>query len=101
MLAIDETVRQEWIDTAGTEVLSVSIGGDEFELTEQLLRVAGGLAAFSGFYFAVAMLTNSTYREEFLEELTDEMRVSFTDRERYLRLRSADERPFDVESALQ
>jgi hypothetical protein len=79
----------------------LSIGGDEFELTERLLRVAGGLAAFSAFCFAVAMLTDSTYREEFLEELTDEMRVSFTDRERYLGVRSADVRRFDVESALQ
>jgi hypothetical protein len=49
--------------------------------------VAGGLAAFSGFYFAVAMLTDSTYREEFLEELTDEMEVSFKARTAYLDLR--------------
>ena len=65
------TARESWIGTAGNVLLTVSLGGDEFELTEELLRVAGGLAAFSGFYFAVAMLTDSTYREEFLEELTD------------------------------
>jgi hypothetical protein len=47
------------------------------------------LAAFSGFYFAVAMLTDSTYREEFLDELTDEMGISFRAREEYLRLRAA------------
>jgi hypothetical protein len=89
MLAIDEAVRLEWIDTAGSELLSISIGGDTFELTEELLRVAGGLAAFSGFYFAVAMLTDSTYREEFLEELTDEMGATFVEREEYLRLRES------------
>ena len=55
-------------------LLTFSLAGNDFELTEALLRVAGGLAAFSGFYFAVAMLTDSTYREEFLEELTSEMR---------------------------
>ena len=33
------------------------------------------------------MLTDSTYREEFLEELTDEMRTSFKARTEYLRLR--------------
>ena len=55
-------------------LVTISVGGDQFELTEELLRVAGGLAAFSGFYFAVAMLTDSTYREEFLDELTAEMR---------------------------
>jgi hypothetical protein len=33
------------------------------------------------------MLTDSTYREEFLEELTDEMQVSFKARTAYLELR--------------
>lgn len=88
MLAIDEVARQSWLGDAVENVLvTVSIGGDHFELTEQLLRVAGGLAAFSGFYFAVAMLTDSTYREEFLEELTDEMRASFKARAAYLGLK--------------
>ncbi len=57
------------------------------ELTTELLRVAAGLAAFSGFYFAIAMFTDGTYREEFLDELTSEMRGSFADRAEYLRLR--------------
>jgi hypothetical protein len=87
MLAIDESVRIEWLGDEGNTLLTISLGGEEFELTEQLLRVAGGLAAFSGFYFAVAMLTDSTYREEFLEELTDEMRTSFKARAEYLKLR--------------
>ena len=56
---------------------------------EELLRVAGGLAAFSGFYFAVAMLTDTTYREEFLSELTSEMQASFRARVEYLRVRRA------------
>jgi hypothetical protein len=89
MLAIDDSVRSEWIDTAGNVLVAVSIGGDRFELTEELLRVAGGLAAFSGFYFAVAMLTDSVYREEFLSELSGEMRASFRSRAEYLRLRSS------------
>ena len=67
--------RESWIGIDRRTCWSTfSLGGDHFELTEELLRVAGGLAAFSGFYFAVAMLTDSTYREEFLDELTDEMR---------------------------
>ena len=89
MLAIDEAVRIEWMDRPGTTLLTLSVGGDSFELTEELLRVAGGLAAFSGFYFAVAMLTDSTYREEFLEELSEEMGASFKARVEYLRLRGA------------
>lgn len=87
MLAISDGVREQWIGEAGDVLVSISVGGDSFELTEQLLRVAGGLAAFSGFYFAVAMLTDSVYREEFLTELSDEMRTSFRARADYLRLR--------------
>ena len=86
-LAIDAVVRTEWLGDDGNTLLELSIAGEQFQLTAELLRVAGGLAAFSGFYFAVAMLTDSTYREEFLEELTDEMRTSFKARTEYLRLR--------------
>jgi len=87
LFAVDTDLRIEWMDIPGDTIVSFSLGGADFQLTEQLLRVAGGLAAFSGFYFAVAMLTDSTYREEFLTELTDEMRISFRDRREYLRLR--------------
>jgi hypothetical protein len=87
MLAIDEAARNSWIGEEHIHVLvTVSLGGDHFELTKELLRVAGGLGAFSGFYFAVAMLTDSTYREEFLEELTSEMGASFRARAAYLKL---------------
>jgi hypothetical protein len=89
MLAIDDSARSAWLGGEGTTLVTVSIGGDQFELTSELLRVAGGLAAFSGFYFAVAMLTDSTYREEFLAELTEEMGTSFRARVAYLRLRAA------------
>jgi hypothetical protein len=87
VLAIDESVRTQWIGGPGDELFSFALFGQQLEVTEELLRVAGGLAAFSGFYFAIAMLTDSTYREEFLEELTGEMRQSFKRRAEYLRLR--------------
>ena len=92
LFAIDITLLEEWIDGLPPDaaLLTITIGGEQFELTAELLRVAGGLAAFSGFYFAVAMLTDSTYREEFLEELTDEMRTSFKERAAYLELRRGD-----------
>ena len=47
------------------------------------------IAAFTGLYFAISMLTDDVYRREFLEELTSEMRQSFRDRAEYLRLRSS------------
>ena len=88
LLAIDESLRVEWIGDAGNELLAFDFMDERLELTEELLRVAGGLAAFSGFYFAIAMLTDSTYRQEFLEGLTSEMRTSFRERADYLELRA-------------
>ena len=49
--------------------------------------MAGAIAAFTGLYFAISMLTDDVYRREFLEELTSEMRESFCKRAEYLKLR--------------
>ncbi len=87
VLAIDSSVRSDWIGSPGDTVFAFDFLGENFQVTEELLRVSGGLAAFSGFYFAISMLTDSTYREEFLSELTSEMRESFTERAEYLKLR--------------
>lgn len=89
LIAVDAAMQADWTGQPIDELLSFDLFGEQLELTGQLLRVSGGLAVFSGFYFAVAMLTDSTYREEFLEELTDEMRQSFRARAEYLRLRAA------------
>jgi hypothetical protein len=87
VLAIDESLREDWLGTPGNELFSFNLLGERLELTGELLRVAVGLAAFSGFYFSIAIFTDSTYRQEFLEELTSEMRRSFKERAEYLRLR--------------
>jgi hypothetical protein len=87
LLAIDADVLRTWIGSSGHVLVSFDLGGDELELTEELLRVSGAIAAFTGLYFAIAMLTDSTYREEFLDGLTDEMREVFKARTEYLRLR--------------
>jgi hypothetical protein len=88
ILVVDDRLRSEWLGHPGSEVLHFNLFGERLELTSELFRVAVGLAAFSGFYFAIAMFTDSTYREEFLGELTSEMRRSFKDRAEYLRLRA-------------
>jgi hypothetical protein len=89
VLAITEPVRTGFFgaEYQTTELVSFTLFGDQYELTTELLRVAGALAAFSGLYFAVAMLTDSTYREEFLDEVTSELRQTFRDRVAYLKLR--------------
>ncbi len=87
LIAVPDTIRESWIGTAGDTLFSFEIGGESFEMTVELLKVAAGLAAFTGLYFAIAMLTDSTYRDEFLQEVTAELRSVFAVRADYLRLR--------------
>jgi hypothetical protein len=88
-LAVGEVVREAWAVEQGSLVLGLDLFGERVEVTEALLRVSGGIAAFSGLYYAIAVLTDATYREEFLEELTDEMRATFAARAEYLERRAA------------
>jgi hypothetical protein len=82
-LAITPHVVEVWIGErphaiAGHPALSV-----------ELVKVSSALAAFSGLYYAIAVLSDSTYREEFLEDLQISLRETFADRARYLEARSA------------
>ena len=86
-LAITEQVRESWIGTSGDVLVDLQLFGEPFQITEELLRVAAGIAAFTGLYFAISMLTDSTYREEFVEDVTAELRSVFEVRDEYLRLR--------------
>lgn len=52
-------------------------------ISRELVNVSGAMAAFTGLYFAIAMLTDSTYRAEFLDEVTGEMRETFRLRGEY------------------
>jgi hypothetical protein len=61
--------------------------GRSVALTTELLQVAGFLTAFSGFYFTVYVLTDATYRHEFLEEVLGELRQAFAVRAVYLAAR--------------
>jgi hypothetical protein len=83
LLAVDPAVRDAWAGTTGHRV-----GPHELGLTVQLLRVSAAIAALSGLYYAIAVLTDATYREEFLEEITGEMRATFADRAEYLARRA-------------
>lgn len=81
-LAIEPSVVEAWIGSAPDPVAGTAV-------TTELLRVSGALAAFSGLYYAIAVLTDGTYREEFLEDVTGSMRDTFRLRARYLALRAA------------
>ena len=89
LLAITGSIRDSWTGGTGDVLLGFDLFGEHFDLTWELVKVAAGLASFTGLYFAIAMLTDSTYREEFLEEVTAELRSTFAVREEYLRLRAS------------
>jgi hypothetical protein len=86
-LLIDAGVLESWIGSGGHVLLSIDFLGHEGIVTEELLRVSGAIAAFTGLYFAISMLTDDVYRREFLDELTAEMEDTFRARAEYLRLR--------------
>ena len=84
MLTVSTSLTQTWTG-APPDVL---LGSGDFALTAELLRVAATIAGISGFYYAIAVVTDATYREEFASEITSEMEQSFADRVAYLALRA-------------
>jgi hypothetical protein len=88
LLAIDLEQTQAWIGRDADVLVEFTLFDHTAVLTAELLRVAGAIAAFTGLYFAISMLTDDVYRREFLDELTSEMSESFRDRAEYLRARA-------------
>ena len=84
-LAITPHVVEEWIGTPPQ-----AIAGQSW-LSVELLKVSGALAAFSGLYYAIAVLTEASYRAEFLDDIEVSLRATFEDRARYLQLCAARE----------
>ena len=77
-LTIGPEVRESWIGSSGTAIgPSLELLGGRLTITEELLRVSGAIAAFGGVYYAIAVLTDSTYREEFLDDIVGELRETF------------------------
>jgi hypothetical protein len=84
-LALTPHVIDEWIGTPPTPIAG------QARLSVELVKVSGALAAFSGLYYAISVLTQEDYREEFLDDLETSLRETFIERERYLDLRAARE----------
>ncbi len=55
-------------------------------MNEALLRVATGVAASAGLYYAVTILVDAAYRDQFVDSLTEELRDTFARRSEYLEL---------------
>jgi hypothetical protein len=85
-VAIRPEVLRTWIGANGNELIAFNFLGERAQVTEELLRVSGAIAAFSGLYYAIAVLTDATYRAQFLDRLNGELRETFEQRARYLEL---------------
>lgn len=85
-LLVTPAILAGWIGRAGHDVATWPFFGATLHITRELLRVATGTAAFSGLYYTVAMSVDSSYRDEFVTEITEQMRETFAARAEYLRL---------------
>lgn len=85
LLIMNPETLVEWTGAPLTDLYEVSFREDRIVLSEELLRAAGFLAAFSGLYFTVNAATEPTYRAEFFDELLEEVRQSMAVREVYLK----------------
>ena len=88
-LVVTTEIRQLWLGGTGHQAFAVPFPGDDVAITWELLRTSTGVAAFAGLYYAVAMLVDATYRDLFIDELTEQLRDTFANRAEYLRLRRA------------
>jgi hypothetical protein len=87
-LAVGPAVRESWIGTGGNVLVTLTLFDEPIQITEELLRVAGGVAGLSGLYYAIAVLTDATYRDQFMDRMSSGMRQTFVARAEYLRLRA-------------
>jgi hypothetical protein len=85
-LLVSADVRNVWLGQQGTVLWEVALLGERVQVTSELVRVAIGVAAFAGLYYAVAILVDSAYRDQFVDALSSELRATFERRSEYLEL---------------
>jgi hypothetical protein len=85
-LLVNATVREAWLLRPDDVIVTIAWFGDQVQVNEALLRVATGVAAFVGLYYAVTILVDAAYRDQFVDSLTQELRDTFHRRSEYLEL---------------
>ena len=85
MFTIVQTTVEQW---TGSEQLDEyarwTFGGYDLLLSGELVRTAIFIAAVAGLQFTVAALTDSTYRDEFYDEISGDIRQAIAVRDVYL-----------------
>ncbi len=88
VLTITPEIIDSWLDHRGDELFRFDAFGRDLHVTAELLKISTFLAAFSGLYFTVVLVTDETYRQEFRKEILDELRQTFAVRVVYLAMRA-------------
>lgn len=83
VLTMQPAIVEAWTLTEAHVLATFTLFGNQVSVTEELLRVATFLAGFSGFYFTIYVVTDSTFRKEFFEDIADEIRQAFAVRAAY------------------
>lgn len=77
MLAIGDHIYEAWEVSPGGWTTTIDVFDHQLLLTESLVRVALGVATFTGLYYAIALITDATYRDQFLDGITEDLREVF------------------------
>jgi hypothetical protein len=89
MLAISKHIYDQWGVTTGEWSYNFTLLHHPLVLSASLVKVAVGIANFTGLYYSIALLTDSTFRTDFLDNVSVELRDLFTARTEYLALRDS------------
>lgn len=73
-IAITTETVASWTQTEPTVILDLATTERTYAVTLPLLRVAGFLAVFSGFYYAVVSVVDPTMRQEMRDTVTETVR---------------------------
>ena len=84
LLAVREATIEQWTTTPSEPLATIEVSGSAIVVTWEHLAVAGFIAAFSALQFSVSMVTDKTYRDQFYEDVTGEVRQVLAVRALYL-----------------
>jgi hypothetical protein len=86
-LAIGPDVIEAWTLQPPNVLFTLDVADQQLVLTEDLIRVAGFLATFTGFYYAVYSIGDPSLREGLSDETEEGLHQLFAGRLLYLRAR--------------
>jgi len=84
LIAVAPQTATAWVGRDVHRLVEGVLWGRSVALTAELLQVAALLAGVAGFSFTLSLLTDRTYREEFLRDVVLEVRQAFAVRAVYL-----------------